>query len=423
MARDGKKRIWFIKVGETTPVDGKDIHPMRGGILSRKLSEAGHDVTWWQSTVHHKKKTQRFHEHTTVALEEGLRITFLHGRLYRSSVSPARILNHYQTARAFDRLAEKQDPPDSIVCTLPPLEVTRAAVNYGRRHGVPVIVDVMDLWPDAFMRLSPDWFKPAWRLVLTPWFRMVKQACAGATAITGPTDAHVDWAIDYAGRPRTTRDVAFPFGYSSAAPDETAVEAAEKKWDDLGIGRYPDEFIICFFGILGRSYEIEMVIEAARRLHAGHRPFKFVLCGTGDNLERYQELAAGCPSVLFPGWANEPDIWTLMRRSAVGLAPYKPTFTICRNLTNKPIEYWSAGLPIVSSLTGVLEQVLAENDCGLTYECGDVDGLVDMLIGLCDDPERLRTMSENSRRLYLEEYTADKVYDGMVRYIEEVSHL
>jgi len=422
MTRDGKKRIWLINVAEPTPVDGKDTHLLRSGILSRKLAQAGYDVTWWHSTVNHQKKTQRFHEHTTVALDERLRITFLHAHLYKRNVSLVRILNQCQTARAFDRLAEKQGPPDSIVCALPPLEISLAVVNYGHRHGVPVIVDVQDLWPDAFMKFSPDWFKPAWRLMLSPWFRMVKRACAGATAITGPTDPYVDWAIGYAGRPRTPRDVAFPFGYSSATPDRTAVEAAERKWDDLGIGRYPDEFIVCFLGNLGGNYEIELVIEAARRLQGDRRPFKFVLCGTGDNLERYRALTAGYPSVLLPGWANEPDIWTLMRRSAVGLAPYKPTFTLCRNLTNKPIEYWSAGLPIVSSLQGVLEQALAENDCGLTYECGDVDGLVDVLIELSDSPERLRTMSENARRLYLEKYTADGVYDAMIRYIERVSH-
>jgi len=402
-------------------VDGKDIHLLRSGILSGKLAEAGYDVTWWHSTVNHQKKTQRFHEHTTVALDEGLRMTFLHGRLYKKNVALARIRNQIETARAFARLAGKEDPPDSIVCALPPLELGLAVVNYGRRHGVPVILDVQDLWPDAFTKFSPDWFKPAWRLVLAPWFRMAKQACAGATTITGPTDPYVDWGIDNSGRPRTPRDVAFPFGYRSATPDRAAVEKAERKWGDLGIGRYPEEFIVCFLGNLGGNYEIELAIEAARRLEADHRPFKFVFCGTGDNLERYRALTAGCESVLFPGWANEPEIWTLMRRSAVGLAPYKPTLTMCRNLTNKPIEYWSAGLPIVSSLKGVLEQALAENDCGLTYEYGDLDSLVEMLTGLCDNPERLRTMSENARRLYLEEYTADKVYDSMVRYIEQIS--
>jgi glycosyltransferase involved in cell wall biosynthesis len=233
----------------------------------------------------------------------------------------------------------------------------------------------------------------------------------------------VDWAIGNAGRARTHRDVAFPFGYSSATPDGAAAEEADKRWDDLGIGRYPGEFVICFFGFFGRHYEIEMVIEAARRLESDRRPFKFVLCGTGDNLERYRTLAGGCASVVFPGWTNEVEIWTLMRRSAVGLAPYKPTSTLSRNLTNKPIEYWSAGLPIVSSLKGVLEQLLAENDCGLTYEYGDSKGLADMLTGLSDDPDRLRTMSENARRLYLKTYTADKVYDAMVRYIEQFSNL
>jgi glycosyltransferase involved in cell wall biosynthesis len=420
MTRGEKKRIWLVKVGEPAPVDDDGTRLLRGGILSRRLAAAGHDVTWWQSTVNHKKKTQRFDEHTTVSMEEGLRLVFLHGRLYRRSVGLGRIVNQYEIAKAFERLAEEQEPPDSIVCALPPLEISLAAVEFGRRRGLPVILDVMDLWPDAFMKFSPDWLKPVWRRMLWPWFRMARRACAGATAITGPTDAYVDWGIANAGRARTPRDVEFPFGYTSAEPDEAEVREAEKKWDELGVGRYPDQFVFCFFGFFGRHYEIEVVVEAARRLEDGARPFKFVLCGTGDNLERYRDQAAGCASVLLPGWANQADIWTLMRRSAAGLAPYKQTHTMSRNLTNKPIEYWSAGLPVVSSLKGVLERTLAENDCGVTYECGDVDGLVDILTKLSDSPERLRSMSENAHRLYLEKFTAESVYGAMVRHIERI---
>ena len=252
---------------------------------------------------------------------------------------------------------------------------------------------------------------------------MVRKACANATAITAITDEFLDWALRYANRDKTPMDKSFPFGYDDTMPDGDAVSAAEKRWESLGIGKNPHDFISCFIGFMGRHYELEVVIEAARKLQHDKPGFKFVLCGTGDNLEKYKQLAAGCSNVIFPGWINEAEIWTLMRRSAVGLAPYKKTATLIKNLTNKPVEYMSAGLPVISSLGGVLETTLSTYGCGITYLPGDTDRLVKILIDLHNNHESRSAMSINARKLFQDKFSADKVYGEMIAHIERIGNL
>ena len=114
-------------------------------------------------------------------------------------------------------------------------------------------------------------------------------------------------------------------------------------------------------------------------------------------------------------------IWVLLRIARVGLAPYRSMPNFVDNVTNKPIEYLSGGLPIVSSLKGVLQELLADNGCGITYENGDVDGFVSAVTRLHDDAALLRSMSRNARRLFNARFTAEKVYGDLVGYLEELA--
>jgi glycosyltransferase involved in cell wall biosynthesis len=100
------------------------------------------------------------------------------------------------------------------------------------------------------------------------------------------------------------------------------MEKAQRYWGGLDIGADPGEFLVCFFGTIGRQFDLETVIMAARRLEGGPRRFRFVLCGSGDMLPHYRKLAGDITSVVFPGWVGAAEIWTLMRIARAGLAPY-----------------------------------------------------------------------------------------------------
>ncbi len=421
MKSSKKKNIWLIKVPEPTPLDGENVRLFRGGILAAKLAEAGHNVTWWNTTVNHNKKIQRFTNTATVKANDRFSIIFLHALLYKKNTSLLRIINLYNTTKAFRTHVQKIPSPDIIIACLPPLGLCKEAVDYAKQHAIPIIIDVQDLWPDAFIKFAPSWFHPAMKLLLTPWFNTVKNICANATAITGTTDEFVNWALAYAHREKTSYDQSFPLAYVETAHSKIAIDAAEKQWQRYGVEKKPEEFIACFFGYLGRHYELEVIVEAARKLQNNKRSFKFVLCGASDSLEQYRKMAHDCSNVIFTGWVDSVAIWTLLQKSSVGLAPYRKTPTMDKNITNKPIEYWSAGLPVISSLEGILQQELCAHKCGITYAHGDVDGLVNILIELFDNREHLHAMSQNAYRLFKEKYSAEKVYNDMVAHIEKIS--
>jgi len=208
--------------------------------------------------------------------------------------------------------------------------------------------------------------------------------------------------------------------YSQDVPDKGAIREAEKFWGKHGVSENNNEFTACYFGVLSRQRELETVIEAARRLKKLNKPLRFVLCGSSDNLSYYKELAKGCENVIFPGWIGKAEIRTLMIMSSVGLAPYPSNKNYIANIPYKPSEYLSAGLPIVSSLKGALEELLRTHNCGVTYENGNADELVSILITLYENPERLKEMSKNAYALYKEKFVAEKVYDEMISYLESV---
>ena len=75
-------------------------------------------------------------------------------------------------------------------------------------------------------------------------------------------------------------------------------------------------------------------------------------------------MAADNPQVVFTGWVDADAINWMRSHAAIGLQPYAAGAP--QGLANKLFEYLSAGMPVVSSLTGENQQLIAANDCGLT---------------------------------------------------------
>jgi len=322
-------------------------------------------------------------------------------------------------ARKFRRLAESELLPDIILCSMPTIELSAAAVAYGTRRGIPVVLDIRDLWPDIFLDIIPGSLHAAARLALRPYYSAVRRACRNASAIVASTPEYVEWGVSLAGRKASHRDKHFFHGYSDNAPEPEAARKAEEFWTTAGVPVDHSLFTVCFFGYFGRQFELETVIRAARSLVKRSNDFRFVLCGDGDRLGDYRRMAADCTNVVFPGFVGRAEIWTLMRRSCVGVAPYASSFP--PSMTNKPIEYLSGGLPVVSTLKGTLEALLKDYECGISYRNGDAEGLARIFEELHAESDRLSRMRGNALRLFQEKFVADNVYGEMAQHLEAIA--
>jgi glycosyltransferase involved in cell wall biosynthesis len=420
LGRQARVRVWLVTVGEPLPLP-PGARLLRTGLLADVLIRLGHHVVWWNSTFDVSAKAQRFDQDTRLLVSANYELRLLHSVGYRRNVSPRRLLEQEGVARKFRRLSRSEPRPDVILCSYPTLELCREAIQYGRSQGVPVVLDVRDLWPEAVVELAPAMLRPMARLSLRPLSSLARRLSGDATAITGVTREAVDWLLSRSGRRKTDLDRPFPPGYPESVPTPDAARDARRYWARLGITPDCDDFVVCFFGAITPSSELPTVLSAARLLHEQGYRFRFVLCGAGPKLAEWRGWSRTLDNVLLPGWVDAARIWTLMRMSQVGLACYVDNTNYRHVLSNKPVEYMSAGLPVVSSNKGALRRLLDEHDCGVNYEGTDPSALARVLADLQDDPDRVHRMSVNATHLYQREFRAEQVYEAMSRYLEHIA--
>jgi glycosyltransferase involved in cell wall biosynthesis len=403
--------VWLIHLAEMLVTDPAG-RPWRYGMLSEAIAARGHRVVQWAPTFAHYTRKYRAPADAVLSPRPGHDVQLVHAGGYDNNVSLRRIRFQSRIARRFPAIASGREPPDIIVVSMPTPSMCAAALKFGRERGIPVLIDVRDLWPDAIYDLFPRIVRFAGRLILLPMRinngRLFREA-AGVTAIS---EAYLQWALEYAGRAKRWSDGVFPFGYRAPEVDERRREEARAEWMRRGVTG--QEFTCCYFGTMGRQYWLEDVIQAAQRLSK----MKFLLCGDGDNRGRYMEQARGMSNVMFPGWVSAEQVDALMTLSHVGLAPYRGGAQM--SLPNKPFEYMAGGLPVVSSLEGELKDLLEEHRGGLTYRAGDPDSLAGCLRKLRDDANLTGAMSANARRLYESSFRADRIYTALTIHLEQV---
>lgn len=408
-------RVWLIQTGEPLPIDGEAPRLLRTGIMARALAARGHDVTWWCSTFNHWTKSHRYQTNTTVEVSDRYRLRLLHSPGYRRNVSFSRIVDHRVLARTFDREIHVEGEPDVILCSFPTIEMADVVTDFGKQRGIPVIIDVRDLWPDAFLSFVSGPLKPLAKVLLAGMYRKTRRALQRCDAIVGVSQSYLEWGLFQSGRLRQENDAVFPLGYERASPSSGELEAAEKNLRHAGVD--PSRTICWFIGTFGRTYDLETVIDAARRLHEKNdNRAQFVLSGEGGNVEECRRHARGLDNVIFTGWLDSNAIEWMMRSAGIGLAAYAADAP--QGLPNKLFEYLSAGLPILSSLGPEARALLETQRCGVTYSAGDPVSFLNAVVSLLDNPESLSTMSRAAHATFEENYSIERVYVPFLDYLE-----
>jgi glycosyltransferase involved in cell wall biosynthesis len=407
-------RVWLLHIGEELPVDGTT-RLFRYGYLARALTDRGHEVLRWAPTFRHATKKFRFSSDLRVPVWDNYSIQFVHSPGYRRNAGFERLRAYRVLDRRFRELSTREAVPDLIVAAIPSLEWAAAATEYGRRHGVPVVVDVRDLWPDVFLNAFPRGTRSVGRILLGHYERAARRSCARATALSAVSPSYLEWALVKAGREKRPTDQVLPIGFE---PDLVPPHLVEKQVAALREHGVDLESPICVFsGLFERSYDLETVIEAARRLQTtGRSAAQFVFCGDGSKMAGLKRQAAGLKNVHFLGWVDAPTLQATLSISTIGLCAY--TDDALQSWPNKPFEYMANNLAVVSSLSGDLTQLLDRHQCGLTYTAGDPRSLAKCLRELLADPPRLATMRSNAYKTWSQDYQTAEIYDRFVAQLE-----
>lgn len=413
----------MVKTSEMLATDNGNGRLLRSGLVAHMLDAREHEVTWWMSTFDHANRRNRAQRDMTVPFGQRGTIRMLYSPGYRSSISVARLRDHRYWGRAFAAATARAPPPDVIFCAYPTIESAAVCAEFGRVHQVPVVIDLRDMWPDIFAEVAPEFLRPVARLTLQPLRLRARAALRKASALFAITEPFLEWGLRLARRPRNRWDAAYYLAYPRPAAESTYADqgAAAAFWDKHAVGRAGEFYAVLVGSMTERRFDMDTVIAAARLLQQTGSAVTFILAGDGDDLPAYRERARDCRNVIFPGWLSADQIRELLARAHVGLVPYRNTPDYVMSVPNKVGEYLAASLPVVSSLSGALADLLVQRNCGVQVEAQNAAALAECLRDMQRDEPRRQLLAANARCAYLEELDAEHVYGRLVTRLEDIA--
>ncbi|MEM9580075.1 MAG: glycosyltransferase [Pseudomonadota bacterium] len=411
----------MIKTGEPVPylpAEHED-RLFRAGLMAETLHRRGHEVTWWNAQFHHQLKHMRDVTPSVPVRPDadGPEMIFLPSRGYAKNISLARFRDHAELRREFERLAPTLPRPDVIICAWPTIDLADAAVRFGKAHGIPVILDVRDLWPDIlYERITAKTGLP-FKGYLIPYERSARRAMRGATSVTSITDGMLDWAQRRFGRTQSTRDRVF---HQSQNP-ETHMPDTEF-WAAKGAHLKAPKTRLVWAGTLISDLDIQTLLAAIEALpDSAARELEFVFCGSGDLTPQIEKMAARLPHVIYGGWVSQGALQALYQASHIGMMCYLDRFDFQLSIPNKVADFTRSGLRILTNLQGEMERVLGPENLLIRYPTGDVNALREVLVRIAEHPQTYRAAAPEGPEIFAKLFDARAVMDEFVAHVEEIS--
>lgn len=401
--------VWILKDSEPLPLKPGQ-RALRSGLLAQELGRRGHQVLWWTSTFSHHHKQFLFEGDTRLELMPNVTLLALDVGRYQRNIGLARVLHHRRLGRRFQEAAPAQPPPDVIVSALPIIDFPFQAACFASSRRVPLIVDVRDPWPDVFADKSPAVLRPIVKWLTTSERRRASHSLKSAVLLTAVSEGFMRWALNLAGRIRRPEDRVFYLGHSgfSEAPvQETRLQNA---------AQLAGKLVFTFVGTFGHSYEVELIARAARYFHSRRPHLAFVLVGKGHQEKTLREKYAGLPNLILTGWLDTREIASLLSHSHVGLVPCR---SLPNTVPNKPFEYLAAGLPLISSLEGEMEEIIEAHGIGVSYQAGDLQGFIQAVERVAEDRDTLSRWSANAVTAFNTKFNANRIYPDFANHVEQ----
>lgn len=411
-----ERKVWIVKENEFVNLLSGKARASRAAMLSDYFIAEGCTVTAWSSLWSHNAKAFVSDDRTRILLKKGLTLNVIPAKKsYTKNISFARIAQEREIQQLFRKAIEKEDKPDLIYCCWPLIETSYEAVKYGKKHGIPVVIDIRDMWPDIFVQPFPKAVQRLAKVAVDCVFRKKSEfALQNATMVTSTIPKAMELAKEYGRQPWQTDHPVFHC-YKQPSYSEAELGKALAGWARLGVD--DSTFNVIFFGTIGKRIpDFDTVLSAAERLQG--MAIKFIFCGLGDDYERVSGIANGLTNVVMAGLRNQLDLVSLSSISQIGLIPYRNTIDFQDSLPTKFSEYLSSGLIVMTSLSGLSRQILEENKCGFHYE--DAESLASAIARLANDSGLASVMRKHSYELYRKSFDADVVYSDFVRKLLEL---
>lgn len=373
--------------------------------LADLLVKRGHDVTLITSDFDHFIKAYR----SKLSPDYSYAIRLIHEPGYKTNVSLKRLYSHRVWGNRVYQYLKQFEPPDVIYLAVPSLTVGVKTAKYCRVNGIKLIIDVQDLWPEAFCMAIKNPILQKGFLPLT-WY--VNRIYRSADYIVAVSDTYVSRVL-------AVNDKADSLSVFLGNDGESFDEGKDKYM----VSKPKNEFWLAYIGTLGHSYDIPCVIDAISKLNgksADGKVVKFVVIGDGPLKRNFEEYAKarGVACVFTGGLPYQEMVGRMCSCDAVMNPIIKGA---PQSITNKVGDYALSGLPVISTQENEEYRNLVDTyQCGINCECGNSDEIAKAINFLSSNPKECAILGMNARKLGVERFDRQITYPKIVEAIESL---
>lgn len=377
--------------------------------LATLLHEHGFDVDFITSGFQHWEKRQRDVEHFDAGTD-AYTIRFIEEPFYPKNMCPQRIWAHHVVAKRVSEYFDEHHDYDLIYCQIPPNDVAREIGKAAHRFKIPFVVDVNDLWPEAF-RVAFD-VPVLSDILFAPFYRQAKAVYQMADAVVGTSDEY---------RERGLRDA------RAGIPSETVYVGNQLCEFDAGIVAHASkidkptgDIWVSYAGTLSACYDLETLVRAMALVQKTHPEAKLQILGDGSERDNLKAVAHSCGAeVVFHGYLPYSQMAAWLSKSDITINSLVEK--AAQSIVTKIGDYLAAGKPMVNtSCSKEFRAKVEADEFGVNVKPGDAEGMAEVLVDLIDDPQRRALMGEKARVVAEEQFDRPHSYLKTVRLIEEL---
>ena len=172
---------------------------------------------------------------------------------------------------------------------------------------------------------------------------------------------------------------------------------------------------ILFLGWVEKEKGIFELLECAVRLsdRSDSPTFRLLIAGGGSAMaeaNRYVNAHGLADVVQFLDWIDGDEKLERLRNAELLVLP-----SYIEGMPNAIIEAMAAGLPVVGTNVGAVEDVVSDGVTGYIVPPGDVDRLFEALLKLLGDPDLRSRMGQAGWRIATERFSTERAVDQLVQ--------
>jgi colanic acid biosynthesis glycosyl transferase WcaI len=290
--------------------------------------------------------------------------------------------------------------PDVILLTSPSLPVCIPATVLGWLRSCPVILNLQDILPEAAIHVGLLKNK----LLIKIFTALEKFAYSRATKISVIADGFVENLLSKGVEAHKIVqipnwvDVNF---ISPLAKENNPFRAAHN---------LDGKFVVLYSGNIALTQGLETVIKAAAQLSKVIE-IAFVIVGEAKGLQRLQQqcLEWGADNVLLLPFQARKDLPQMLAAADVGLVVQKKN-VISFNMPSKIQVILASGRALVGSVpeNGTAARAIKQSNGGVIVPPEDPQALAAAILDLYQNPQKVKTLGENSRQYAIEQYAFEQ---------------